>query len=373
MSQKYKLYANCIPIKGAERSIIQDLQRGNYSLIPNSLFDILNNINSYNISILNELNNPIINEYIDFLIKEEYLFTTDEPECFPSIGLTWDSPLTICNSIIDFNNDFTYFNSIINQLDTLCCNAIQLRIFKSVSIEDLSQLMIILKDANIASVDIIIEYSKSFNIKNIRAILSENIKVKSILFYNAPYNKCFFRIPSIKYIPIYFSKECISENSCGVIHPNYFAINIRVFTESIHFNTCLNRKICIDANGCIKNCPSMQKSFGNIKNTTLEEAINKPDFKDLWGIKKDDIDVCKDCEFRYMCTDCRCFTKDSSDIYSQPAKCSYNPYIALWKGQEGWISVEQWRTENPNWEKDVVRLIPGKDYYKNSLLSDKNI
>ena len=85
----------------------------------------------------------------------------------------------------------------------------------------------------------------------------------------------------------------------------------------------------------------MTKNYGNIKDTTLEEAINKPGFKDLWFINKDKIDVCKDCEFRYMCTDCRAFIKDPENIYSQPAKCTYNPYICLWEGQEGYVPVEE--------------------------------
>jgi len=99
----------------------------------------------------------------------------------------------------------------------------------------------------------------------------------------------------------------------------------------------------------------MEQSFGNIKDITLEEALNKPGFKDLWGIRKDDIDVCKDCEFRYMCTDCRCIIKNPDDIYSQPAKCGYNPYIAKWSKEGGYISVDEWRKQNLNWEKKAKR------------------
>jgi hypothetical protein len=33
----------------------------------------------------------------------------------------------------------------------------------------------------------------------------------------------------------------------------------------------------------------MKDSFGNIKDTTLEEAINKPGFKKYWNITKDEI------------------------------------------------------------------------------------
>ena len=35
-------------------------------------------------------------------------------------------------------------------------------------------------------------------------------------------------------------------------------------------------------------------------------------------------------------------------MYSKPLKCGYNPYIALWKGENNWISPEQWRKENPD-------------------------
>jgi hypothetical protein len=35
---------------------------------------------------------------------------------------------------------------------------------------------------------------------------------------------------------------------------------------------------------------------------------------------------------------------------------SNNPYIAKWQHEEGWISVEQWREENPNWEEQAIEL-----------------
>ena len=65
-----------------------------------------------------------------------------------------------------------------------------------------------------------------------------------------------------------------------------------------------------------------------------------------WYIRKDNIDVCQNCEYRYICTDCRAFIKDPNNIFSHPLKCTYNPYIAKWKDEDGWISVEQWRSEN---------------------------
>jgi len=38
----------------------------------------------------------------------------------------------------------------------------------------------------------------------------------------------------------------------------------------------------------------------------------------------------KDCEFRYICHDCRAHTQNE-EKYSKPLKCKYNPYEAIWE------------------------------------------
>lgn len=68
----------------------------------------------------------------------------------------------------------------------------------------------------------------------------------------------------------------------------------------------------------------MQKSYGNIRDTKLVDAVNTKGFKELWKITKDHVAVCKDCEFRYICQDCRAILKDPENIYSKPGNCKYN-------------------------------------------------
>ena len=64
---------------------------------------------------------------------------------------------------------------------------------------------------------------------------------------------------------------------------------------------------------------------------TLKEALEKSGFKDLWSIRKDDVEVCKDCEFRHVCLDCRAFRESPEHIYSKPLKCGYSPYTCKWE------------------------------------------
>lgn len=77
----------------------------------------------------------------------------------------------------------------------------------------------------------------------------------------------------------------------------------------------------------------MQQSFGNISSVSLASVVNHPTLVQLGSITKDQIEVCRDCEFRYVCTDCRAYTRESGNLYSKPAKCSYDPYTATWSGR----------------------------------------
>ena len=355
-------FAEIIPVKGYSRSIIYDLPRLNFFLIPNTLHDLIKKYDRKDLKkIYSDLpdSKPIVDEYLSFLKEKELVFftkTIQEAKLFPKLNLQWDYSAKISNAILIVNrNNIKDLSASISKLIEQNCYKLQFVSFELVDLEHWNWLLQELVNSPITSVEI---YTKVDSNKDSSAFLqlAENHKrLKLLFFHSCERNEYVFEGDNGINI-IYKSVQEITKGySCGNVHPNYFNTNIGLFTESQHYNTCLNRKICIDENGEIKNCPAMSRSFGNIKDTTLEEALNKPGFKDLWGIRKDDIDVCKDCEFRYMCTDCRCFIKNPEDKYSQPAKCTYNPYQALWQGEEGFISVEQWRRQNPAWEKKAKR------------------
>ncbi len=73
----------------------------------------------------------------------------------------------------------------------------------------------------------------------------------------------------------------------------------------------------------------MLENYGSINKISIEEIIKTENFKKFDKITKDQIKVCKDCEFRYICTDCRVFVE--GNIHSKPLKCNYNPYKTKWE------------------------------------------
>jgi len=246
--------------------------------------------------------------------------------------MEWDEPCKITNAILDYKDFFSisFYRNVIDQLIVLRCKYLQLRFFKYIENLDLRSLLSSLDETTFLSLELIIVYNEKYNLGFLEDLCSEVPEIFQITVTNSPIeivkNSEYSRMGNIFFV----TQKLNSDLHCGIISSDFFSINTKTFTESQHHNSCLNRKISIDTEGNIKNCPSMPQSFGNIKDTTLQEALDHPDFKKYWNITKDKIHVCKDCEFRYICTDCRAYVEDPEDLLSKPLKCGYNPYTGEW-------------------------------------------
>ncbi|MFN7654977.1 MAG: grasp-with-spasm system SPASM domain peptide maturase [Cyclobacteriaceae bacterium] len=328
------LHANCISVKGANRSSICDLQRNRIRFIPNLLYDVLDLSRKMSVAEIKSHNSNTldtgIDKYFEILDAEGFGFFTDEPSSFPPINLKWDSPLLITNAIIDFDNASSHpFEKIVKELSELGCSSLQLRFYCGITIEELNLLLTPTINTRINSIELIIKRD-DMDIKDIKSLCNSHMRIRSILLYSSERSENTYL--EGENVRLYYTTTRIdSEAHCGVINPAFFSANISHFSESKLHNSCLNRKISVDKKGNIKNCPSSTESFGNIKTSTLMSAINNKSFIRKWDISKDQISVCKDCEFRYVCTDCRMYLVNEMDIYSKPKKCNYDPYTSTWK------------------------------------------
>lgn len=206
-----------------------------------------------------------------------------------------------------------------------------MRFFRPPSIKELEDISNLIYNNNFISIQCFFPYNEAF-IAHSKNIVEHNIKFTLIIMYGAPFDKIIYDMGGYGVGKILSTKENIAdERNCGCIHYKYFSVNIESFTESLSYNSCLNRKIAIDKYGNLKNCPSLKKSYGHIENTTILHVVNNLEFTLLWKINKNLIHKCKDCEFRYICTDCRAYIENPNDIYSAPLKCGYNPYNGEWE------------------------------------------
>lgn len=331
----FTLFSNCIPVSGATNAVICDLQHGELITIPKELIPILEKVKTleeskYN-SIVDEDTLPLLKQYISYLEDQEFGFWTDHPEWFPKISEEWEFPALITNAIIctSSNNKEDLFD-IVKQLNEHNCKSIEFRISGKTNNELIQYILSSTTDSGIQSIYLYIEnlcdnnrYDDDFWLK----LIQENPRLYNVACFNEDKNRAIV-LEGNRVID--FKTISFSNKKCGAIDQKFFSVNINTYNESLHFNSCLNRKVSIDSEGNIKNCPSMKTSFGNIKDTTISDAIQKPEFKKYWNINKDKIQVCKSCEFRYICTDCRAYTEDPDNITSKPLKCGYDPFTGEW-------------------------------------------
>jgi SPASM domain peptide maturase of grasp-with-spasm system len=331
----FLLYACCVPVSGACRSSICDLQRGRLQLIPNGLYEILKEhrgetLGSIKAAYDNEYDIEI-DEYFDFLSAHDLGFWCLEPELFPELDLAWESPCRITNAIIDADEASDHdYGALLRDLDDLGCTALQLRFFAGGRASLLTEVLRVAKGTSLRTIEILAPYHPEDTEEVYRRLVLDQQRISRIFIHGAPEDRS-TTVAQVA-VPIVFRRAAVtSPQCCGEVHPSYFTFQLAAFTESMVHNSCLNRKIAVDARGEIKNCPSLDRSFGNAREISLHSALARHDFKELWSINKDQIEICRDCEFRYVCTDCRAYLAKPEDRFSKPAKCNYDPYRAEWE------------------------------------------
>lgn len=323
-----KLFSCCIIVKGASRSIVCDLQRHTFEFIQNDFIHIVENSENFSMIEIRE-KYPHLHLQIDSLYqvleKNEYIFFTDMPDMFPKINISkWDEPSIITNAIVDIDSYSNHnWEKIFYELNELGCRHIQLRTYIEKDVDFYYNILSLLHSNHLYSIELYVKFIPAFRKETLEKLVVNFPFIQQIVIHSSNiYEEYAFSNCRLLHV----KEEINSESHCGVISPDYFTLNIKSFSEAQQWNTCLNRKVAIDKFGEIKNCPSMTKGYGNINDISINEIVNNSDFQNYWKMKKDDILICRDCEFRYLCIDCRAYIVNLDNNLSKPIKCGYDPY-----------------------------------------------
>jgi radical SAM protein with 4Fe4S-binding SPASM domain len=120
------------------------------------------------------------------------------------------------------------------------------------------------------------------------------------------------------------------------LEPNFTA-NIKKVAHYRSAHPCLYGKACISESGDIYPCVfSRNQIVGNyLDSGDLQTILDDHKLRQIWRLTKDDISVCQDCEYRYVCFDCRPLSEGAADgfasYHTAPyPRCTYNPYTGEW-------------------------------------------
>lgn len=334
------IYPFCFLTKGRHRFSIYDSLHKKIHLFDIELFDIAKNQfrESTIEKILSQHNSKdceVIQSFVNYLIENDLGRFIDDIQNFPPMEEQWDVPFKIKRCIIDIRDVWHGFDAIFSQLSKLLCPKIEIRAFRPLKLEEFKEIVGTFQRYDFRVLFLLIPFddalTKDKNIKDLADILDNEYRVM-INIYGVSENLD-NRIKKLKdgskplsYCVSTVRKLISGRDACGIInHKNFHEMDIAEIMENKKYNGCLNRVVSIDENGQIKNCPSMSKTYGNIKTDSILDVCEKEDFKKIWCINNSMIDDCKECEFRIICLGCRAYLTNPSDLYSKPLKCNYIP------------------------------------------------
>ena len=325
----YLLKGTCIPVTGYNRGIIYNLVDKTYHCIPEKYSLKLEKSRIVNKKLFSE-------EAISFFIDKNLIIRIKKSQIrqFPQVKPEYIPKKNIEHIIVEADS---------TKLDLLRKIIIKLKEFKIRSFE-----FVLIKNLSLEN-----------NINVLNFLKNETVKPKAVNIDYDTYLKLkgsfdFSSFDYIKYYSYSGSETLVTGSNeyhytdidyWKMTHKKLF-FNLDFFAESLSKHSVFNKMLFIDADGNVKQMPLGDTicNYSELNKNTL----NKLNTSLLWNITKDRCDVCRDCEYRYMCIDARLPIREEEAIWYFDSECNYNPYTCEWKGSENWISIEQWRKENQN-------------------------
>lgn len=338
LSSYFVLSSSCIMTKGYRRTLIQDFVRNYADFISNEYYELCILLDRHKIfeimEKVDEKSHAHFSEFVDFMLEKEYAFLTEDISLFPPISTKLnDSFQQITDAIIEIDEkhtDIDIVKNFLGELNSVRCRDLQIRLFSFSGFSSLKKIAELIQYYELNYVEIHIDNSSAVAYEECCKILFEYAQISNIFLYDAPisFAKDYYERGEgnvdIQLGSVIYIEDKLDSNKCGMVN-KYCQVygNRRFFLMSKDYNSCLFKKVSLDRNGMVKNCPSLPETYD--LSLGLSNIVESQNFRKYWKIKKDEIDVCKDCEFRYNCLDCRAHTMNGN-IHSKPASCKYNPY-----------------------------------------------
>ena len=309
-------------VEGSNRSCLYDLPRRNYHFVPVQIGSLIDKLEGQPVDIANLLDEEE-KSWLSYFEEEEFIVKVPKVVVnnFSKLKLDWESPAIITNAIIE---DGIFLEKALSYIDQLFCKFL---VLKCETVPRLKEILINnFKVSNYQNLDVILKQADTDGLTQLR----EEFPILGNVYLNAKPNSELEDQEDVFYL------------KKGEKRP-VFTVNIETFTEAQSQHLYYNRKLFIGSTGLIKNAPESKDLFGNIeyleKANELLEIVASEEFQKYWFVSKNNCNVCQDCEFKYMCLDARAPALRKNGKWQYAEECQYNPYISKWKGEEGYLSL----------------------------------
>jgi SPASM domain peptide maturase of grasp-with-spasm system len=332
VNKKYfKFYESCIPVIGINRGVVYDLGRGAFYFLPKNVLQIFYEYASSDLEKFHsdyEEQKEILDKYFNYLIDNELIFLLEDKNRFPKINTKLLSPFILDVLFLEIDNFDFCIKEILKKevFNKLGCSELILISYQS-SIKNLEEILMYFENSKVHNITIFMNYD--FEILNTLNDLSQkNSRIREIIIFDVEEDSIIDGELSVKYCKNTLS-EILTKRISSI---RDFVPNLKSYLESLEKNLFFNKKAYIDNNGNVKHGLEDETFYGNLNERDIYSILEDEGYKKLWNVTKDQIEICKDCEFRYICPDNRIpLLETTKSTYVHTSECNYNPYTNRWK------------------------------------------
>lgn len=303
-----------IRVKGYHRSCLYDLNREDYTLVPNEIDDLIRQIEG--IENLDFIHDEVSKEWIQLFLEKEFLFKVPKNlfDCFVELNSEWEYPGELVTAVVEYSEEYSIDHTI-GILDQVKLKYLVLCVDKIDFIDGIVSEFI--QNYSFTKIDFVVAESVNEDIKE--DLLNKFPNIGDILTRDAVFVKSTLR--------------------------HIGSINTAFFFEARKFHTYFNRRLYIDHSGNILNSFESEEVISNISNigsgADLVNLLLEEKSQQYWNASKDLTDICNVCEFRYMCYENRIPLQRKNGSFYHKQECDYNPYICKWKNEAGYKTLAQ--------------------------------
>ena len=271
----------------------------------------------------------IYTEYLSYLLFKEVLseVSTEAWVGVRQLELSWDYPGAIMDAVIECKGSSRLqLKELLDDLCTLGCRHALFLIDEDVLI-GAQEVMSAISESALRSCDIFLK-CKEETWKEVVDLLHGDARVLTVRRLQLEPNT-----EDLDWAQLFDGSPKLAS----------MVNELRFYCEARLFNPAFNRRIWVTASGlCYSGRPTVGNGFPVTAISRNDEGIlvfAQPEWTMLSSINKDQIEVCKDCEFRHCCYDTRIPVRCTSSGWRYTSECNYNPYICKWKGEEGYRTL----------------------------------
>lgn len=127
-------------------------------------------------------------------------------------------------------------------------------------------------------------------------------------------------------------------------HETWFdGIGVDDYMRRKHFHPCLGNKISVSGEGQVMPCIMTREVVGDLRHERVVDVLEGALFNKYRTLSLEKLEGCRECEFRYACTDCRPIALGlQHGLLAKPPECRYDPKtgkVAEEQGRKRWLAL----------------------------------